>query len=53
VVVVAPGESLLDVARRAAPAADTDAVLARIRADNHLDGSAVTPGRPLVVPAGS
>ncbi len=53
VVVVAPGESLLDVARRAAPTADTDAVLARIRTDNHLDGSAVTPGRPLVVPAGS
>jgi hypothetical protein len=53
VVVVAPGETLLDVARRAAPAADTDAVLARIRTDNHLDGSVVIPGRPLVVPAGS
>ncbi|NMO89869.1 hypothetical protein [Actinomycetospora sp. TBRC 11914] len=53
VVIVAPGESLTDVARRAAPAAETDAVVARIRTDNHLDGSAVTPGRPLVVPAGS
>jgi hypothetical protein len=53
VVVVAPGQSLTDVARQAAPTADTDAVLARIRADNHLDGSAVSPGRPLVVPTGS
>jgi hypothetical protein len=53
VVVVAPGESLLDVAHRAAPAADADAVVSRIRADNHLSGSAVVPGRPLVVPAGS
>jgi hypothetical protein len=53
VVVVAPGETLTDVAHRAAPAADTDAVLDRIRTENHLTGSTVTPGRPLVVPAGS
>jgi hypothetical protein len=53
VVVVAPGESLLDVAHRAAPTSDADAVVARIRADNHLAGSAVLAGRPLVVPAGS
>jgi hypothetical protein len=53
VVVVAPGETLIDVAHRAAPAADTDAVVARIRTDNHLSGSTVTPGRPLVVPAAS
>ena len=52
VVVVAPGETLLDVAHRAAPAAEADAVVERIRADNHLSGSAVAPGRPLVVPAG-
>jgi hypothetical protein len=52
VVVVAPGETLTDVAHRAAPAADTDAVLDRIRTENHLTGSTVTPGRPLVVPAG-
>jgi len=36
-----------------AGAADTDAVVARIRTDNHLSGSTVTPGRPLVVPAAS
>jgi hypothetical protein len=53
VVVVAPGETLIDVAHRAAPGADTDALVARIRTDNHLSGSTVTPGRPLVVPAGS
>ena len=53
VVVVAPGETLIDVAHRAAPAADTDAVVARIRTDNHLVGSTVVAGRPLVVPAGS
>ncbi|MCD2197266.1 hypothetical protein LQ327_28230 [Actinomycetospora endophytica] len=53
VTVVAPGESLLDVAHRTAPTADADAVVSRIRADNHLSGSAVVPGRPLVVPAGS
>jgi hypothetical protein len=53
VVVVAPGESLLDVAHRTAPAADAGAVVARIRAENHLAGSAVVAGRPLVVPAGS
>jgi hypothetical protein len=53
VVVVAPGETLVEVAHRSAPAADTDAVVARIRTDNHLVGSTVTAGRPLVVPAGS
>jgi hypothetical protein len=53
VVVVAPGETLIDVAHRSAPAADTDAVVERIRTDNHLVGSTVTAGRPLVVPAGS
>ena len=53
VVVVAPGESLIDVAHRTAPTADVDAVVARIRTDNHLAGSSVVPGRPLVVPAGS
>ncbi len=53
VVVVAPGETLIDVAHRAAPTADTDAVVARIRTDNHLVGSTVVAGRPLVVPTGS
>ena len=53
VIVVAPGETLVDVAHRAAPAAATDAVVARIRTDNHLAGSALVAGRPLVVPAGS
>jgi hypothetical protein len=53
VVVVAPGETLIDVAHRSAPTADTDAVVARIRTDNHLVGSTVPAGRPLVVPVGS
>ena len=53
VVVVAPGETLIEVAHRAAPAADTEAVVERIRTDNHLSGSTVVPGRPLVVPSGS
>lgn len=51
VTVVAPGESLLDVAVRVAPASDPSAVAERIRAANHLSSSLVTPGRPLVVPA--
>jgi len=53
VVVVAPGETLIEVAHRAAPRADTEAVVERIRTDNHLSGSTVVPGRPLVVPSGS
>lgn len=52
IVVVAPGESLLDLARRSAPTADADAVVSRIRTDNHLSGSVIPAGRPLVVPAG-
>jgi hypothetical protein len=51
VTVVAPGESLLDVAARVAPASEPSAVAERIRAANHLSSSLVTPGRPLVVPA--
>jgi hypothetical protein len=51
VAVVEAGESLSDVAARVAPDADTGAVVARIRELNALDGAAVVPGRPLVVPA--
>ena len=51
VTVVGAGESLSDVAGRVAPGADAGAVVGRIRELNTLDGSALTPGRPLVVPA--
>jgi hypothetical protein len=54
VAVVGAGESLSDVAARVAPGADANAVVLRIRELNGLDGaagSAVAPGRPLVVPA--
>jgi hypothetical protein len=51
VTVVAPGETLLDVAARVAPDSERSAVAERIRAANHLSSSLVTPGRPLVVPA--
>lgn len=54
VTVVGAGESLSDVAGRVAPGSDADAVAGRIRELNELDGpggSALTPGRPLVVPA--
>ncbi|MFC4833367.1 hypothetical protein, partial [Actinomycetospora chibensis] len=53
VTVVGAGESLSDVAGRVAPGSDADAVAGRIRELNELggpDGSALTPGRPLVVP---
>lgn len=52
VTVVGEGESLSAVARRAAPGADTAATVERIRELNGLSSSAVTTGRPLVVPAG-
>ncbi|MEJ2890474.1 LysM peptidoglycan-binding domain-containing protein [Actinomycetospora aeridis] len=50
VAVVGAGESLTDVAGRVAPGADAGAVVTRIRELNGLEGSAVAPGRPLVVP---
>lgn len=53
VTVVAPGETLLDVAARVAPRSPSSAVAERIREANHLSSSLVTPGRPLVVPAAS
>nr|BFF00305.1 hypothetical protein GCM10020241_19800 [Streptoalloteichus tenebrarius] len=49
-VVVVPGESVMDVARRAAPRRDPDAVARRIRELNAVDGVAVAPGQTLVVP---
>ncbi|MDL5156413.1 LysM peptidoglycan-binding domain-containing protein [Actinomycetospora termitidis] len=52
VAVVAPGETLLEVAERVAPGADPAAVAERIREANRLSSSLVAPGRPLVVPAG-
>ncbi|HSK62112.1 MAG TPA: LysM peptidoglycan-binding domain-containing protein, partial [Actinomycetospora sp.] len=54
VAVVGAGESLSEVAARVAPGADAGVVVVRIRELNGLDGadgSAVAPGRPLVVPA--
>jgi hypothetical protein len=53
VTVVAPGETLLDVAARVAPRSEPAAVVERIRDANRLSSSLVTPGRPLVVPAAS
>ena len=52
VTVVGAGETLIDVAHRAAPEADTDATVERIRELNTLPSSAVSTGRPLVVPTG-
>jgi hypothetical protein len=51
VVRVQPGESLLDLAERVAPASDPAAVVERIRVLNGLTDSAVRPGQPLTVPA--
>jgi hypothetical protein len=50
VVRVEPGESLLDVAERMAPSADSAAVVARIRELNALPNTSVHPGQPLRVP---
>lgn len=45
------GESLWEVAQRAAPDADRDAVIDRIRELNGLGDPLVRPGQPLLVPA--
>lgn len=50
VVRVVPGETLDQVAERAAPAADRAAVVERIRVLNGLPGSDLRPGQPLTVP---
>ncbi|MBP2334458.1 hypothetical protein JOF41_000636 [Saccharothrix coeruleofusca] len=47
------GETLRDVARRAAPNSDPDAVVARIRELNGLTDTAVVPGQSLLVPDGN
>lgn len=49
-VVVQPGETLWQIARRAVPAADPRETVARIADLNDLDGSTVHPGQRLVVP---
>lgn len=50
-VVVAPGQTLWDIAQKAAPTADTRAVVAEIVELNSLpDGGAVRAGQPLDVP---
>lgn len=46
------GETLEDVARRAAPNSDPEAVVARIRELNGLADTAVVPGQSLLVPDG-
>lgn len=45
------GESLWEVAGRAAPDSDRDAVIDRIRELNGLGDALVRPGQPLTVPA--
>jgi len=52
VVQVRPGESLSELAARAAPGAPTSAVVERIVLLNGLSGAAVRPGEALVVPVG-
>ncbi|PXY28750.1 LysM peptidoglycan-binding domain-containing protein [Prauserella flavalba] len=52
VVSVAPGDTLWDLAERAAPGSDPAAVVERIQELNGLTGAQVDAGTPLVVPAG-
>jgi hypothetical protein len=50
IVQVGAGETLWDIARRAAPRSDPRAVVERIRQLNQITGSAVSPGQWLQVP---
>jgi hypothetical protein len=50
---VAPGESLWQIARRAAPNADVDAAVEWIVARNGLSSASVEPGQVLSVPSGA
>ncbi|MBV8542775.1 MAG: LysM peptidoglycan-binding domain-containing protein [Pseudonocardiales bacterium] len=52
VIRVGAGETVWDVARRAAPQSDQPAVVERIRQLNGIAGSAITPGQQLQVPHG-
>lgn len=52
VIRVGGGETLWDVARRAAPQSDQRAVVQRIRELNAIVGSAIEPGQRLQVPDG-
>jgi hypothetical protein len=49
---VRPGETLWDLARRVAPSAPPDQVVARIRELNGMSASGIYPGLPLIVPDG-
>lgn len=50
-IVVAPGQTLWDIARTVAPDEDTRSVVAEIAELNHLaDGGAVRAGQPLTIP---
>jgi LysM repeat protein len=49
-ITVSAGQTLWQVALRAAPQADPRVTVARIEALNHLDGPAVRPGQSLRVP---
>ncbi|WP_316689964.1 LysM peptidoglycan-binding domain-containing protein [Pseudonocardia sp. H11422] len=51
-VAVRAGDTVWDVARRSAPAADASAVVERIVADNGLATAALRPGQVLRVPVG-
>lgn len=50
-VVVAPGQSLWEIARRAVPGADPRAVVADLEQLNHLSAGTLRPGQRLVLPA--
>lgn len=52
VVQVAPGETLWELAERAAPNSPTEQVVDRIRQLNGMRGVTVHPGQPLIVPDG-
>lgn len=49
---VAEGDSLWQLARRAAPQADPGTVVERIVEVNRLDTAAVSPGQVVLVPTG-
>lgn len=51
-VVLAPGETLWDVAMQTAPSQDPRVVVAELEAINHLPGPLVQAGQQLTLPTG-
>lgn len=49
--VVAPGETLWDLARAADPKADPRKIVDRLIRANHLRGGSIFPGQELVLPS--